>query len=152
MPLTDNPEQLDTTLDDRGMQRDYLVLPEEELAKGFVRPVRHSYIHVGPPGPKYPLRDLTEAETAQYASVGYVRFEEYPESERPSLGRFWTQAQLDKIGKGCNAKTKMSDKLAETYARNPRFYGGTYCVGCQAHFPVGVNGELVWEDGSKVGT
>jgi hypothetical protein len=122
------------------------------LSKGFVRPVRHSYLHVGPPGPRHPIRDLTEAEAAQYASVGYVKYEEYPESERPSLGRYWTQVELDRIDKGCGAKTKMSDKLAETYARNPRFYSGTYCVGCQEHFPVGRNGEFVWEDGSRVGT
>ncbi len=28
-----------------GMQRDYVVLAEEERKKGFVRPVRRSYVH-----------------------------------------------------------------------------------------------------------
>jgi hypothetical protein len=33
-----------------GMHTDYWVLSEAERAKGFVRPVRDSYRHVGPPG------------------------------------------------------------------------------------------------------
>ena len=37
-----------------------------------------------------------------------------------------------------------------TYARNPKFYGGTFCVACSMHRPVG---EFVWEtDGSVVGS
>lgn len=83
-----------------GMQEVYLVLSEEERAKGFVRPVRTSYVH-----------------------------------ER------------------CGAVTTMHRALAETYARDPKFYGGTFCVKCRAHFPVGKDGEFVW-DGTeeKVGT
>lgn len=43
--------------------------------------------------------------------------------------------------------------LAETYARQPDFYSGTFCVRCKAHFPVGPDGEFVWSDQSgKVGT
>jgi len=46
----------------------------------------------------------------------------------------------------------MGDALSETYARNPHFYSGTFCVGCQKHFPVGVDGEFVWsDDGEPVG-
>ena len=43
--------------------------------------------------------------------------------------------------------------IAETYARDPSFYGGTYCAGCQTHLPVGPKGEFVW-DGTdeRVGT
>jgi hypothetical protein len=43
--------------------------------------------------------------------------------------------------------------LAETYARQPEFYSGTFCVGCRDHFPVGEEGEFVW-DGTeqRVGT
>ena len=79
----------------------YLVLSDEERAKGFVRPVRHSYIH-----------------------------------------------------QTCGAVTTMGQELAETYARDPHFYGGTYCVHCRMHRPVGEHGEFVWDDGSgqKVGT
>jgi hypothetical protein len=46
----------------------------------------------------------------------------------------------------------MGLSIAETYARDPHYYGGTYCAGCRAHYPVGEDGEFVWDDGSKVGT
>lgn len=40
--------------------------------------------------------------------------------------------------------------LCETYARDPFFYSGTFCVGCRAHFPVS---EFTWvEDGATLGT
>lgn len=77
----------------------YIVLSEEERARGFVRPVRRTYVH-----------------------------------------------------EKCGAATTMGRELAETYARDPSFYGATYCVCCQMHRPVGERGEFVWEDGSKVGT
>lgn len=53
----------------------------------------------------------------------------------------------------CGAVTTMVQALAETYARDPFFYSGTFCCGCGSHFPVGEDGEFVW-DGSaqKVGT
>lgn len=83
-----------------GMQNDYVVLAEEERAKGFVRPVRRSYKH------------LT-----------------------------------------CGVVTTMGQTLAETYARDPNFYSGTFCCGCSAHFPVGANGQFVWDGtNEKVGT
>lgn len=44
----------------------------------------------------------------------------------------------------CLAITTMSLPLAETYARDPKFYGATYCTKCRGHFPVGENGEFVW--------
>jgi hypothetical protein len=77
----------------------YLVLSEQERERGFVRPVRRTYIH-----------------------------------------------------EGCEQTTTMGQALAETYARNPTFYGATYCVHCSMHRPVGEHGEFVWPDGSKVGT
>lgn len=67
----------------------YLVLSEEERAKGFIRPVRDSYVHMV-----------------------------------------------------CGARTKMGLALAETYARDPKFYGATYCVGCQKHLSVD---EFLWD-------
>lgn len=53
----------------------------------------------------------------------------------------------------CGAVTTMGQALAETYARDPFFYSGTFCCACNAHFPVGEDGQFVW-DGSaeKVGT
>jgi hypothetical protein len=77
----------------------YLVLSDEERARGFVRPVRRSYVHTV-----------------------------------------------------CGTETTMGQAIAETYARNPKFYGATYCVHCSVHRPVGEHGEFVWGDGSKVGT
>lgn len=49
---------------------------------------------------------------------------------------------------GCGALTIMGQKLSETYARDPSFYGATFCVRCNAHFPVG---EFVWKDGQVLG-
>lgn len=71
----------------------YLVLSEEERAKGFVRPVRLSYWH-------------TE----------------------------------------CGQITTMNRAIAETYARNPGYYGATYCSICCQHRPVGKDGEFHWVD------
>lgn len=88
-----------------GMHKDYWVLPPEERAKGFTRPVRRTYHHVK-----------------------------------------------------CGANTTMGQDLAETYARNPRYYGSTFCMKCRGHHPVGAVGEFVWVDqgglitSEKVGT
>jgi hypothetical protein len=82
-----------------GQQKNYIVLSDEERTKGFVRPVRRSYVH-----------------------------------------------------EKCGAATRMGEAIAETYARDPYFYSGTFCVHCRAHFPIGDDGEFVWNDGTKVGT
>ena len=84
-----------------GQQAAYLVLSDEERAKGFIRPVRRSYVH-----------------------------------ER------------------CGTVTTMGLAIAETYARDPHFYGGTFCVHCGTHFPIGEAGEFTWyemdgREGSK---
>lgn len=57
------------------------------------------------------------------------------------------------IHEKCGVLTKMGRSIAETYARDPFFYSGTFCAGCGSHFPVGEDGEFVW-DGTdeKVGT
>ncbi|HEY6019322.1 MAG TPA: hypothetical protein VIY48_05285 [Candidatus Paceibacterota bacterium] len=53
----------------------------------------------------------------------------------------------------CGSITTMNRAIAETYARNPRYYGGTYCAKCQNHFPVGELGEFTWDGTNiKVGT
>jgi hypothetical protein len=66
-----------------GQQKAYVVLSDEERAKGFIRPVRDSYVH-----------------------------------------------------NTCGAVTKMGRTIAETYARDPKFYAGTFCCVCRAHFPL----------------
>lgn len=57
----------------------------------------------------------------------------------------------------CGAITTMSRDIAETYARDPFFYSGTFCSTCRSHFPVGEDGEFTWyendgSEGPKVGT
>lgn len=88
-----------------GQNKTYLVLSEEELAKGFVCPVRRSYKHLA-----------------------------------------------------CGGVTTMGKALCETYARNPKFYGATFCCICGAHFPLRGFKDGKWqdafewsEDGSPVG-
>jgi hypothetical protein len=86
-------EQRDKT----GMHASYIVMKPEERAKGFVRPLRRSYVHVH-----------------------------------------------------CKQTTTMGSALCETYARDPNFYHSTFCVSCNAHFPIT---EFVWsEDGDVVGS
>lgn len=46
----------------------------------------------------------------------------------------------------CGVETHMGQAIAETYARDPFFYGSTFCAGCGGYFPVGANGEFVWGD------
>lgn len=43
--------------------------------------------------------------------------------------------------RGCGAVTTMSLAIAETYARDPKFYGATYCTGCRMHKDVA---EFEW--------
>lgn len=132
-----------------GQHKDYWVLSETERAKGFVRPVRSSYVHVGIPGPKHPLRDLTSEEQKQTEGFDYAKFEDYLDGG----GRYWRQVDLDRIGKGCGVVTSMGRALAETYAREPGFYGSTMCVNCSTHLPVGQDGEFVWSGtDERVGT
>lgn len=129
-----------------GQHKDYYVLSEDERKKGFVRPVRRTYIHKGI-RPKYPTRELTAEEHERYDKFLYVLYEEYPKSEESSCcGRYWTKQQLES---GCNSSTSMGIALAETYARKPDFYGATFCCACGKHLPVS---EFVWEDGSVVGS
>jgi hypothetical protein len=42
----------------------------------------------------------------------------------------------------CGATTAMHLSIAETYARDPGFYSGTFCTRCRAHFPLN---EFVWD-------
>ena len=85
-PVT--PEHLE--IEENGQQRDYVVLCPEERAKGFIRPLRTTYIHTA-----------------------------------------------------CGGKTIMGASIAETFARDPKFYtSGTFCSVCLKHFPLK---EFVWD-------
>jgi hypothetical protein len=101
-PTTPCLREIETDGPQKGQQKCYLVLSEEERAKGFVRPVRKTYVHVK-----------------------------------------------------CGAATTMGKALAETYARDPKFYGGTFCCNCGTHFRlVDETGtpQFLWDDGSAVGS
>jgi len=86
-----------------GQQRGYVVLTPEERAKGFVKPLRKSYVHA------------------------------YP-------------SEIDRQI-GCGGQTTMCQAIAETYARDPRFYSGTFCVHCKTHFPLR---EFIWDGGGEL--
>jgi hypothetical protein len=47
----------------------------------------------------------------------------------------------------CGAVTRMSQEIAATYAREPHFYGSTYCTYCRKHLPVS---EFTWDGTSEV--
>lgn len=52
------------------------------------------------------------------------------------------QVYVHRTPKGCGTLTRMSLEIAETYARDPKFYSGTFCVGCGTHLPLN---EFVWD-------
>lgn len=55
----------------------------------------------------------------------------------------------------CGGVTSMGQAIAETYARDPKFYSGTFCVQCGKHFDLVINGEpqFAWiDDGAAVGS
>ncbi len=51
------------------------------------------------------------------------------------------------VHKKCGVLTKMAHSIAETYARNPKLYNGTFCIGCHNHFPLD---EFVWDGTDEV--
>lgn len=167
MSLTSDPNDpcLKEGQKDKGQNECYLVLSEEERAKGFVRPYRDAYIHVGKKvekkGEIRPLEEglegLSEFSKNSYSREnGYAAYLKYPESESCLTGKFLTKQELeaflsnkDTVG-GCGSVTTMGRALSETYARNPKFYGATYCAGCNTHLPIG---EFTWkEDGEILGS
>lgn len=154
MSLTTDPKDpcLNTSKGE-GLQNEcYIILSEEEREKGFIRPVRNGYIHVGRMiKQEGTLRELTEEEKERHNKYGkiYSHFLEYPEDRLPLAGKFLTQEEVDNIGKrigGCGGKTLMAREIAETYARDPKFYGSTWCMNCSTH--INVN-EFIWDDGSN---
>ena len=146
-----------------GQHEIYLVLSEEERAKGFVRPVRNSYVHVGKKQHGLKINRILAEEEIKEMRKAYPNGKDCVaqltvlEKEDGSFlgGTYVTQEELDawKSGKligGCGIVTKMGTELSETYARNPNFYGATYCCGCGKHLPID---EFLWEGtDEKVGS
>ena len=46
------------------------------------------------------------------------------------------------IHKTCGTLTVMGRAIAETYARDPKYYGLTFCCACREHLPVA---EFLWQ-------
>lgn len=148
MSLTTDPNHPDLT---RGGDKEetpqakvYLVLSDKEKAKGFIRPVRDTYVHVGKELPHLSmgvLEELSKEDIEKYKSEEWVALFKYNDTTN-GLGKMCTQKEVDliKAGKrrtgGCNMPTRMGISIAETYARQPGFYGFTYCTGCNKHLPV----------------
>ncbi len=62
-------------------------------------------------------------------------------SEEDRAKGFIRPVRFKYVHKSCGAVTRMAPILAETYARDPTFYGATVCVGCKKQLPVA---ELLW--------
>lgn len=134
-----------------GQNKAYLVLSDEERAKGFVRPLRTSYVHTGKKiNGLVKARPLNEEElnNKTITESGWVAFMEINDPTNPGLaGTYITQEEFDKLEdgviKGCGALTIMAQPIAETYARDPKFYGSTWCMGCKEHLSVK---EFTWDN------
>ena len=49
----------------------------------------------------------------------------------------WVRPYREKyVHTQCGVVTRMSVPIAETYAKNPNFYGETFCVSCKVYRPV----------------
>lgn len=46
------------------------------------------------------------------------------------------------LHKTCGTTTTMGRSIAETYARDPYFYSGTFCCHCGKHYPLD---QFVWD-------
>jgi hypothetical protein len=124
----------------------YLVLSNDEINKGFIRPLRQSYIHVG-----RKMNDGIELLDNPYIADNgnvYTALANIVIDGKKLGGKYLTESELNEyndrngyIG-GCDTLTKMNITIAETYARDPDFYGATYCCGCQKHLPLS---EFIWE-------
>lgn len=95
---------------------------------------------------------LTHGVDAEDSQPGMAEVYLVLSDEERSAG-FVRPLRMSYVHLKCGVKTTMSRAIAETYARQPTFYGSTYCVQCRNHPPVGADGEFVWADTDiKVGT
>jgi hypothetical protein len=92
--------------------------------------------------------DHRELNPATGQQAGYVVL-----SEEERANGFVRPVRTEYVHEACGTVTKMAQSIAETYARDPGFYSGTFCVACRGHFKVGAEGEFHWKDSEeKVGT
>jgi len=158
-----DPKLKEGQKNETGQHEIYLVLSEEERAKGFIRPYRDAYVHKGTKIERDEegriIGRLIKIDDADYPTneyytkeTGYGGYIVYPKDHGP-VGRYLKIEEVEvivarkKYFGGCGALTKMGQALSETYARDPKFYGATYCVGCSKHLPVG---QFVWDDDGEI--
>lgn len=79
----------------------------------------------------------TEIDPKTGQQKGYVVL-----SEDERLKGFVRPYRDTYIHKNCGAETKMSRSISETYARDPKFYNGTFCCHCRSHFPLD---QFLWK-------
>lgn len=135
-----------------GQYKDYIVLCPDERAKGFVRPYRNSYQHVG----RSICGEIVNAPPLKLGSDRDICSLPFGHDGGHD-GPFQSVTQYDHAHilrdhrkGGCGTVTTMGQALSETYARDPKFYGATFCVGCNRHLPVD---EFIWTaDGETVGS
>lgn len=149
MSLTTDPNDADIRRGpDPGpvpQNKKYLVLSDEEKSKGFVRPVRTSYVHVG--APVCGKLDSQVHENPEMCYVCAMNPDTEHDRHHFAISHPIKKADLDKVQKsqrlpgGCGTLTTMHQSIAETYARDPNFYGYTYCCACSKHLPID---EFVW--------
>lgn len=73
-------------------------------------------------------------------------------SEEERANGFVRPVRRNYVHDTCGTVTVMAQAIAETYARQPDYYGATYCAACRMHRPVGPDGEFAWLDGTRVGS
>lgn len=129
----------------------YLVLSEGERKKGFTRPLYSSYTHVGRKFEEVVLKDEPEEfEGKIYVAVASILKNE---DGTPKGGRLLTQKEYDEWKKtgnigGCGVSTVINSReIIETYARDPKFYGATWCMGCKRHIQ---NSEFIWDKSNEL--
>lgn len=137
-----------------GQHDGYIVLCPDERAKGFVRPYRDAYKHVGHLIARCQITQTGEDHERPRQCIRRTGHEDNHEFTELMLVngpiQFILLGPLSPREGGCGTVTTMGRALSETYARDPSFYGATFCVTCNRHLPVA---EFVWTaDGLPVGS
>lgn len=122
-----------------GQREAYLILPQHEIDKGFIRPVFGSYVHVGR------AKELC-GEGDQYAQ-GYLCALDKDHSGECVKTTYFKDVNIirglgvyNKLNE-CDHITQVTKPIAETLARDPKFYKELFCAHCKEHKNVN---EFVW--------
>lgn len=131
-----------------GQQKEYMALCPDERAKGFVRPYRDMYKHVGHFIERCEATQKNDDDENPHQCTRRFPHDGEHEFDALMLVNKPIKTLMQREG-GCGATTTMHKAIAETYARDPHFYSGTFCVHCQTHRPLT---EFTWMDGTQVGS